>query len=122
MTFTLTAAVLDSADPPALARFYQRLLGWPIVSEDPTWVTLRPPGDGAGLSFQLEPDHVPPVWPAAAGEPQMQAHLDIEVDDLASATETALAAGARLADVQPQDDVRVLLDPAGHPFCLWIRT
>ena len=23
-----------------------------------------------------------------------------------------------LADFQPQDDVRVLLDPDGHPFCL----
>ena len=27
--------------------------------------------------------------------------------------------GASLAPVQPQTDVRVLLDPAGHPFCLW---
>ena len=122
MTFRLTAAVLDSADPPALARFYQRLLGWPIASEDPTWVTLRPADGSAGLSFQLEPDHVPPVWPAAADQPQMQLHLDLEVDDLAAATEIAVAAGARLAEFQPQDDVRVLLDPAGHPFCLWVRT
>jgi len=26
-----------------------------------------------------------------------------------------------LADFQPHDDVRVYLDPAGHPFCLWVR-
>ncbi len=45
-------------------------------------------------------------------------HLDIEVDDLAAATAHATALGASLADEQPQDDVRVLLDPAGHPFCL----
>lgn len=119
--FRLTATVLDSPDPPALARFYQRLLGWPIGSEDPTWVTLRPDGGGAGLSFQLEPDHVPPVWPAASDRPQMQAHLDIEVDDLEAAVAAAVEAGGRLADFQPQDDVRVLLDPAGHPFCLWVR-
>jgi catechol 2,3-dioxygenase-like lactoylglutathione lyase family enzyme len=119
--FALTAAVLDSADPPALARFYQRLLGWPIGSEDPTWVTLRPEGGGAGLSFQLEPDHAPPVWPAAAGQQQMQVHLDIEVDDLAAAVALAVEAGATEAGFQPQDDVRVLLDPAGHPFCLWVR-
>jgi hypothetical protein len=25
-----------------------------------------------------------------------------------------------LADFQPQDDVRVCLDPAGHPFCLFL--
>jgi hypothetical protein len=23
---------------------------------------------------------------------------------------------------QPQDDVRVMLDPAGHPFCLYVDT
>ena len=119
--FALTAAVLDSADPSALARFYQRLLGWPIGSEDPTWVTLRPADGGAGLSFQLEPDHLPPVWPATSDRPQMQVHLDIEVDDLAAAVAVATEAGGRLADFQPQDDVRVLLDPAGHPFCLWVR-
>jgi catechol 2,3-dioxygenase-like lactoylglutathione lyase family enzyme len=119
--FALTAAVLDSADPPALARFYQRLLGWPIGSADPTWVTLRPEGGGAGLSFQLEPDHAPPVWPAAPGQQQMQVHLDIEVDDLAAAVALAVGAGATEAGFQPQDDVRVLLDPAGHPFCLWVR-
>jgi catechol 2,3-dioxygenase-like lactoylglutathione lyase family enzyme len=122
MRFRLTATVLDSADPPALARFYQQLLGWPIGSEDPTWVTLRPPGGGPGLSFQLEPDHVSPVWPATPDTPQMQAHLDIEVDDLSGTTQTALAAGATLADFQPQDAVRVLRDPAGHPFCLWVRS
>lgn len=120
-SFTLTAAVLDTTDPPGLARFYQGLLGWPIVGEDPTWVTLRPPGGGAGLSFQLEPDHVPPVWPAAAGQPQMQAHLDLEVDDLAAAVADVLAAGGALAGFQPQEHVRVCLDPAGHPFCVWVR-
>ena len=25
------------------------------------------------------------------------------------------------ADEQPQDDVRVLIDPAGHPFCLFVN-
>jgi len=24
-----------------------------------------------------------------------------------------------LAEFQPQDDVRVLFDPSGHPFCLF---
>ena len=65
---------------------------------------------------------MPPVWPAGPGDPRMQVHLDVEVDDLAAAVEAAVAAGARVADFQPQDDVRVCLDPAGHPFCLWVRT
>jgi catechol 2,3-dioxygenase-like lactoylglutathione lyase family enzyme len=120
-SFTLTAAVLGAPDPAALATFYQELLGWPFGSNEKGWVTLRPEDGGPGLSFQEEEAHVPPVWPAGPGDQQMQVHLDIEVDDLAAAGEVALAAGARLADVQPQDDVRVYLDPAGHPFCLWTR-
>ena len=121
MSFRLTAAVLGTPDPGALARFYQRLLGWQIGSEEPDWVTLRPADGVPGLSFQREARHVPPTWPAGGGDQQMQVHLDIEVDDLEAAVATAVEAGARVASVQPQDDVRVLLDPAGHPFCLWVQ-
>jgi hypothetical protein len=47
-------------------------------------------------------------------------HIDIAVDDLAGAAAGAVDLGATLAEFQPQDDVRVLLDPAGHPFCLYL--
>jgi hypothetical protein len=50
----------------------------------------------------------------------MMMHLEIKVDDLAAAVARAVSAGATLADFQPQDDVRVCLDPAGHPFCLYL--
>ena len=119
--FRLTATVLDTPDPQRLARFYQRLLGWSLVDDDPEWVTLRPEDGGAGLSFQREERHVRPVWPAGPGDPQMQLHLDIAVDDLGAAVEAAVAAGATVAESQPQEDVRVCLDPAGHPFCLFLR-
>lgn len=116
----LVSTVLDAPDPAALAAFYQRLLGWPMRSEDPTWVTLRPEDGGAGLSFQLEPDFVRPTWPATADRQQMQSHLDFQVEDMDAAGEVAIAAGATLAPHQPQEDVRVYLDPAGHPFCLFL--
>ena len=117
---TLTATVLGCPDPRALARFYARLLDWPLDTDDPEWATLRP-GDGRpGLSFQQETEHVPPTWPAAPGEQQMQLHLDVAVEDLAAAVAFAEAGGAVQAEFQPQDDVRVLLDPAGHPFCLYV--
>ncbi|MFB9927549.1 VOC family protein [Amycolatopsis halotolerans] len=118
----LTSTVLDAPEPRALAEFYRELLGWPIGADEPEWVTLRPPEGGPGLSFQLEARYVPPVWPAGPGEQQMQLHLDFEVDGraaLAAAVVKALAAGAQVAGFQPQRDVRVLLDPAGHPFCFW---
>jgi catechol 2,3-dioxygenase-like lactoylglutathione lyase family enzyme len=117
---TLTATVLDAPDPRELARFYQRLLGWPIGRDEPDWVTLRPPGAGAGLSFQAEKAYARPTWPAGPGDQQMMMHLDIEVEDLEAAGAHAVAAGAVLAEYQPQEDVRVYLDPAGHPFCLWV--
>jgi catechol 2,3-dioxygenase-like lactoylglutathione lyase family enzyme len=116
---SLTAVVLDSPDARQLAAFYRRLLGWPTGTDEPDWVTLRAPGGGAGLSFQTELAYVMPVWPADHDAQQMMMHLDIEVDDLEAAGEHAVAAGASLAEFQPQDDVRVYLDPAGHPFCLW---
>ena len=122
--FALTAAVLDTPDPRGLARFYQQLLGWPLGTDDPEWATLRPEDGGTGLSFQLERDHVPPVWPPEPGAQQMQQHLDIEVDDLAAASEAALAAGARQLSsyVEPHEVVRIFADPAGHPFCLFVRS
>jgi hypothetical protein len=48
----------------------------------------------------------------------MMLHLDIGVRDLAAAVEDAVKLGAALPSHQPQEHVRVLLDPAGHPFCL----
>ena len=112
---------LDAPDARELAHFYQRLLGWRIYNESDEWVDLAPSeGAGYNLAFQTEPKYVRPVWPAADGEPQMSMHLDIEVDDLDEAVSHALEAGAQLASFQPQERVRVMLDPAGHPFCLYV--
>lgn len=117
----LSAVVLGTDDPHMLAGFYRDLLGWDVVDDEPGWVMLRSADGGTGLSFQEEPDHVSPVWPQEPESQQMQLHLDIEVGDLAAETQRALELGARLAAHQPQHDVRVLLDPSGHPFCLWSR-
>jgi catechol 2,3-dioxygenase-like lactoylglutathione lyase family enzyme len=121
-TFRLWGVVLGAPDPRALADFYEKLLGWKRGADDPTWVTSLPTdGNRPGLSFQLEENHVPPAWPATADDQQMQIHLDIKVDDLDAAGEYARSIGAVLADFQPQDDVRVYFDPAGHPFCLFLN-
>ena len=118
---TRWSAVLDSRDANDLAEFYCELLDWQIRSEEPGWVTIEP-GDGSGyLAFQTNETYVPPVWPAGPGDPQMQFHLDFEVRDLEGAVADALTLGARLADFQPQDDVRAMLDPAGHVFDLWLN-
>jgi catechol 2,3-dioxygenase-like lactoylglutathione lyase family enzyme len=117
---TFTTVNIGAPDPAALARFYARLLGWEVTTEEPHWVVLRDPDGGVGLAFQAEPAYVRPTWPAGPGDQQMMMHLEIRVDELDGAVAHALAAGATLAEHQPQDDVRVCLDPAGHPFCLWL--
>ena len=117
--FRLSSTVLGTSDPRGLASFYRELLGWELRVDRPEWVVLKPHDGATGLSFQLEDGHVPPSWPATPGDQQMQAHLAIAVDDLAAGVARAKALGASVAPEQPQDDVRVLLDPAGHPFCLF---
>ncbi|MDQ1722360.1 MAG: hypothetical protein QOI26_2094 [Pseudonocardiales bacterium] len=122
---SLSGIVLDSPDAQQLAAFYQRLLGWQTEQDEPGWVKLGSPDGGPGLSFQTEAAYRRPHWPAAQAaeqqpEQQMMIHLDIKVDDLDLAGQHAIAAGAVLAEYQPQPDVRVYLDPAGHPFCLFL--
>ncbi|MFB6395777.1 VOC family protein [Polymorphospora lycopeni] len=118
---TLTGVNIGAPDPYALAEFYGQLLGWGIgrVEEDDVW--LRAPDGGRTLSFQRETGHVPPKWPAGPGDQRMTMHLEIMVDDLEAAVAHAVSLGATVAGFQPQDDVRVCLDPAGHPFCLWLK-
>jgi catechol-2,3-dioxygenase len=116
----LAGVVLDSPDASELAAFYHRLLGWTVVQDEPGWIKLGAPDGGPALSFQTEPRYIRPVWPAGPGDPQMSIHLDIQVDDLEGAGRHAEKAGAVLAEYQPQDDVRVYLDPAGHPFCFFV--
>lgn len=116
---TLTGTNIDAPDANALADFYRRLLGWQVGTEEPGWVILRAPEGGHSLNFQTEEHYVPPVWPAGPGDQQMMMHLEVKVDDLAAGVAHAVAQGAVLAAFQPQQDVRVCLDPAGHPFCLF---
>ena len=117
---TVTTVNIGASDPGELAEFYQRLLGWEIGVREPGWVTLKDPAGGVGLAFQIESPYIPPVWPAGPGEQQMMMHLEIRVDDLENAVAHATASGAVLATFQPQENVRVCIDPAGHPFCLWL--
>jgi predicted enzyme related to lactoylglutathione lyase len=113
--------VLDAEDGRALAHFYARLLGWQIFNEDESGAAVAPSEEaGYNLAFETEKHYVRPVWPTVDGEPQMSMHLDIAVDDLDEAVAYAVEVGAELASYQPQETVRVMLDPAGHPFCLYL--
>lgn len=125
----VTSVTIATPKPSKLAAFYARLLGWPIVAEDPPipddparggWAQLRPPDGEIGptLNFEFEPHFVRPTWPSAAGDQITTQHLDLWVDELEDSVAWAESQGAELAECQPQEHVRVLLDPDGHPFCL----
>lgn len=109
---------IEAPDPHALAAFYSQLLDWPIGHEEHATAILAPPQGSVYLVFQQADGYVPPVWPPADDSQRTMIHLDVQVGDLDDAVADAVALGARVADLQPQDNVRVLLDPAGHPFCL----
>lgn len=115
----LNAITIGTSQPRALAAFYARLLGAEVGTADDDWVQFRAPG-GFKLGFERERHFRRPVWPAVEGGQTASQHLDIEVDDLEEAVRHAVACGAVPARVQPQDDVRVMLDPDGHPFCLYL--
>ncbi len=126
----LTSVTIAAPDPRALAEFYARLLDSKVAHADPArpghppedgWAQLRTTSDHGAvtLNFEYEQRYEPPVWPSELGRQQIMEHLDINVEDLDAAVAHALACGAKLADHQPQPDVRVLFDPAGHSFCLF---
>ena len=120
---------LDCDDAHAMAGFYGALLGWEPTFTEPDWVLMRNPDGGIGLSFQAEPSYRPPTWPEQGDLQQKMIHLDVMVtpspgqspeEALVAALDVAVAAGGRPADHQPRDDLRVVLDPAGHPLCLFL--
>ena len=109
----VSAVSIDCADHAALAAFYAGLLGGTVLwsHEHASAVEI----DGLVLVPQAVTDYEEPVWPGTS-----VVHLDVTVaaEHLDAQTERAVGLGARLADPQPDDRWRVLLDPAGHPFCL----
>ncbi|HEX3811812.1 MAG TPA: VOC family protein [Mycobacteriales bacterium] len=115
--------VLDAPEPRALGMFYAEMLGWEIFKNEPNeFVLVVPGGAEAYMSFQPQrsAEWIRPIWPARDGHQQMMMHLDVEVGQLETAVAHAIELGATVADHQPQDNVRVLLGPAGHPFCLYV--
>lgn len=124
----VTTVTIGARDVAGLTRFYADLLARPeptsalelVDSGAEDWVPIGDPDGGVTLAIQREPDQERVTWPAGQGEQHMQLHLEIRADDLDRSVAHALRCGATLAEHQPQQDVRVMLDPEGHPFCLWV--
>jgi hypothetical protein len=111
----LAAVSLDSPEPSTLAAFYRQLLDLEVMFETEDFVALQ--GAGILITVQRVTDHRRPDWPE--GEVPKQMHLELAVADLDRAEAGAVALGAVKAAHQSAPDTwRVLIDPAGHPFCI----
>ena len=118
----VNAVCIDCADADELATFYVRLFGWEVLAGGGDWIKVGARAGGIELNIQAEAWYQPPVWPERPGALTKMLHFEVETNDVPAAVAHALSVGAREA---PQPDgrdpatLRVMLDPAGHPFCLW---
>jgi hypothetical protein len=111
----LAGVSLDCSDPHELATFYRALLDLEVVYETDDFIALK--GAGVYLTAQRVADHRVVDWPDALVPKQL--HLELSVKDLDVAEAAAIEVGATKASTQPSPELwRVLLDPAGHPFCI----
>src|SRR4051794_9901470 len=105
----LACVVIDCADPPALARWWQGLIGGDIAFDDDGDATLHLPCTPR-LDFIRVPEQ-------KAGKNRL--HLDLATTEYDVDVSRALDHGARTArDIYDGDVFTVLRDPEGNEFCL----
>ena len=103
--------VVDCASPRVLAHFWSAVLGGAPCARDESWHYVDPPG-GTRLAFQKVPE---------GKTVKNRVHLDVDVSDIAEATEQAEALGAQRAGGIHGDaagSFQVLLDPEGNEWCM----
>lgn len=99
---------LDCADPPALARWWQQLLGGEVYRDDEGDLHLH--GGPLELLFL-------PVAEAKVAKNRL--HIDLRTSDYDAAVERAIRLGAAPADdIYLGERWRVLRDPEGNEFCI----
>jgi hypothetical protein len=118
-TARLGLTALDCIDPSVLADFWAAFLGGEVTHRNDEFHAVKVEG-GLLVAVKVD-DYKAPTWPDPTVPKQI--HLHLKVDDLDAAQTDAVRLGARVATEQPNPEHwRVLLDPAGHPFCVatWI--
>jgi predicted enzyme related to lactoylglutathione lyase len=117
---SLAMVNLDCRDPRALAEFYHEVLGWEIAHAQDEYAMITDE-NGTSIGFGQIEGFTPPPWPEA--DSPKRYHLDLHVDDLDKAELRCTELGAGKPEFQPGGDRwRVLTDPAGHPFCVCLRS
>lgn len=112
---TWTSICIDCPNAEQLARFYHGLTQLPLHDWGGGYFSVGAE-DSIAIAFEQVEGYQPPTWPTQ--ERGQQLHLCFQVNDLGESVAAAEALGATLAATQPGETWRVMLDPAGHPFCL----
>jgi hypothetical protein len=102
--------------------FYCELFGWRVYDKEERWASIGL-DTGMMVLIQAEDWYVPPMWPEDVPAQSKMMHMEVHVADVEASVARAIEIGAREAPKQPADRdpsrLRVMLDPARHPFCLW---
>lgn len=124
--------VIDALDVRVTADFYRQLLGYewhPFFNGDPEpgldWLVLVDPR-GRRIAFQQVDELPKSTWPDSKIPAQI--HFDLRVGteaELHRHHERARELGATVIFEQVDDPseelIRVYADPAGHPFCIFLK-
>lgn len=113
----LLGITFDCADPMALARFWEQVVGGRIDDRtlDDDWVNLRDVPVVGHLGFQRVPE---------GRVVKNRVHLDVEVANIDEAVARLIALGATaFGDTVDEGTgwLRVMADPEGNEFCLIVR-
>ena len=117
MTSRLAVITIDALEPRAVADFWCQVLGWEVVEEEDSGLTIAAV-DGAWpmIDVVAVPDRK---------QTKNRLHLDLRAADTSTAQELErlLVLGAVRVEVGQPDDVSwvVLADPEGNEFCLLSR-
>jgi hypothetical protein len=124
VAFEWNAVCIDCApgDYEAMIALYRDMLRMEVSAREARWASISSEGRMAVL-IQVQDWYVPPVWPEELPAQTKMMHFEVHVTNVRAAVTRAVSFGAREAPWQPPDRdpnmLRVMLDPAGHPFCLW---
>lgn len=117
-TARLAMVTIDCPDAEVSARFWADLLGGEVQHAERDYGMVS--AGGVTIGFGRSDDFTLPAWPDSGGRKQF--HFDLAVPDIDAAAARAVELGATQPAEQPAEQEggtwRVLLDPAGHPFCL----
>jgi hypothetical protein len=111
MSLEWEQAVVESRDPVALGRWWQRALDWVVVNEEATEFEIRPTADRLpGLIFvPVDEDKVV----------KNRIHFDFRPDNQGAEVQRLTELGASKVAVGQRDASWVVMaDPEGNEFCV----